>query len=772
VNVERRHIPLLIVLGTALLVCLLHYLGYQTERFDFFRRLEWISYDWRMREAVRREPARVSGKLGFVYINDETIALLGAGDLDTNLHVGLYWPRHVYGRLVRELKNQGARAIGLDILFDQLRPFDKPTPVGGEWIDSDKFFIREMRQAGNVVLGTADVAPHPNFRDAGAATADIATIRDADGVLRRARAFRDYRLWHPDILTSATINGWILEGALVRSNRILFPKRSGSFDILQITETGLFNPADLTGEQKEGRAFFLQNAFEDVRVWHMGLTMAALDLGLDLSTAQIDLDKGRIALTGPGSVTRVIPVDRDARLLIDWTISPQHLQLTSRPLYSVLANDVLRQKGTSPPVAFKDKLVVVGSLATGNDLADRGATPLAREDFLTSNIWNVMNSLLTDNFIRENPPWLTYALIIVCAGLAGYLTWRLPPLWASALVAIAALSYMLFAAALFITSRYALCLTVPIGAFLLSHFALMSYQVFFEQGERRRIKTVFAKLVSPKVVNELLKAEGLSMRGARREVTVLFADVRGFTEVTDSTHALAEEFARHNNLSPAEAEVYLDSQSQEVLKTVNLYLGTIADIIKQHDGTLDKYIGDCVMAFWGAPTPVFAHALAAVHAAIEIQHAVETLNAKRTEENGRIERENQARAQRGEPPQPLLHVLWLGTGINTGLITVGLMGSDEHGLNYTVFGREVNLAARLESISGRGRILIGEKTYRALLRESPALAASCVELPSVSIKGFRDAVQVFEVPWKEESASAGDAKPQPQASLGRSLANP
>jgi class 3 adenylate cyclase len=132
---------------------------------------------------------------------------------------------------------------------------------------------------------------------------------------------------------------------------------------------------------------------------------------------------------------------------------------------------------------------------------------------------------------------------------------------------------------------------------------------------------------------------------------------------------------------------------------------------------------------------------------------VEALNERRTQENDRIERENQARAQRGEPPQPLLQLLWLGTGINTGMMTVGLMGSDEHGLNYTVFGREVNLAARLESLSGRGRILIGEGTYRALLRESPALAASCVELPSVSIKGFRDAVQVFEVPWKQDAGT-------------------
>src|SRR5436189_2284363 len=152
-----------------------------------------MSYDWRMREAVRRQPAAISDKLGFVYINDETIALLSDGQLGTNLYVGLYWPRHVYGRLVRELKNQGARAIGLDVMFDQFRPFDGKVLFGTILIESDQFLIRQMEQAGNVVLGTADVAPHPGFREAAAALGDIATVRDGDGVLRRAYAFRDYR---------------------------------------------------------------------------------------------------------------------------------------------------------------------------------------------------------------------------------------------------------------------------------------------------------------------------------------------------------------------------------------------------------------------------------------------------------------------------------------------------------------------------------------------------------------------------------------------------
>ena len=94
-----------------------------------------------------------------------------------------------------------------------------------------------------------------------------------------------------------------------------------------------------------------------------------------------------------------------------------------------------------------------------------------------------------------------------------------------------------------------------------------------------------------------------------------------------------------------------------------------------------------------------------------------------------------------------MHALQLGTGINTGLATVGLMGSDAHIVNYTVFGREVNLASRLESISGSGRIIISNTTYDRLLREDPALAARCIEMPPVIVRGIRDAVRIYEVQW-------------------------
>src|SRR5207248_2097031 len=125
----------------------------------------------------------------------------------------------------------------------------------------------------------------------------------------------------------------------------------------------------------------------------------------------------------------------------------------------------------------------------------------------------------------------------------------------------------------------------------------------------------------------------LNVGGARRELTVYFADVRGFTEFTDRAQKDAEAHVKKHNLLKHEAEAYFDLQAKETLDTVNLYLSTIADQVKKHRGTLDKYIGDCVMAFWGAPVAQAQHALCAVRAAIDSQRAMHAVNQKRAQDN-------------------------------------------------------------------------------------------------------------------------------------------
>jgi adenylate cyclase len=264
-------------------------------------------------------------------------------------------------------------------------------------------------------------------------------------------------------------------------------------------------------------------------------------------------------------------------------------------------------------------------------------------------------------------------------------------------------------------------------------------------------------LVSPEVVNEVLGAEDVSLNslaGQRRQITVFFADIRGFTALTDAAQAENTEFVRRHELSPQLAEDYFAGQAREVMQTVSLYLGTIADCVKKHEGLLDKYIGDCVMAFWGAPLDNPHHALAAVRCAIEAQQALHSINEQREQENQRRDQDNIERLRAGLPALSHLPVLSMGSGINTGMTIAGFMGSNEHIVNYTVFGREVNLASRLEGLSGHGHILIGEGTHAGLQRDDPELAKTCVELPPRLVKGFRESVRIFEVPWQPAGAAA------------------
>jgi len=406
---------------------------------------------------------------------------------------------------------------------------------------------------------------------------------------------------------------------------------------------------------------------------------------------------------------------------------------------------------------FRGKLVVVGSTAQGNDLTDRGATPLEKDTFLVSQYWNVANSVITGRFIRRAPLPLELALIIFLGVLTVFLTWQLRAFSAAGGTFLLAAIYIAIAFFAFVKFRFWLPLVFPIGgAMLMEHLMLVAYRVMFEESQKRHVKSVFSRIVSPDVVNELLQVEKLSLGGGRHEITVWFSDVRGFTQFTDESQAKVLEFIHEHKLAGAEAEAAINEEARETLATVNLYLGAVADSIKKHSGTLDKYIGDCAMAFWNAPLPNKKHAAACVRAAIDAQRAIYELNLKRVEENQKRELETTFMAHGDAPPKPKLAILTLGSGINTGMATVGLMGSNEHLLNYTVFGREVNLASRLEAVSGRSRIIISEATYSHLLRDDPELAATFVALPPVKVKGIVAEVKIYEVPWRPPGASPFD----------------
>ncbi len=755
-TLKRAH--LYIAAAVIVLVCAL-----ETWNPDIFERLEDMSYDWRVRVALNHSPV-VATNLGFVAISDDTISDVNRG-LAGNRY-GLYWPRHLYGRVASELTKEGAQAVAFDILLGELRSDQLPVLLtGGREMESDDYFTNLIQKSGNVILAAEQgVVPPPQFQTSARGLGDITADRDSDGVLRRALAFRMYRTWHPvfRFIERDPEYGVDLTKARIEPGQIILPRADDKPIVVPVEKDGTVDMTLLLTTLPAGMKRY-EKPYSEVRVWHMGIVLAAQQLQLDLTNADVNLEQGRITLRGP-NVTRVIPVDRHGYFYINWClpINDKRHALTQEPFEGLLAQYQMAN-GLSNQLAslragywrnnvdWTNKLAVVGSVSTGNDLSDRGATPLEKDTFLVSKHWNVASSVLTGQFVRRAPLAVSLLLIIAMGVLATSLTQVFRSYVASFWVIAACVAYTVAAAVVYTEFRYWIPMVLPVGGGLLvMHACLMVYLVVFEQAEQRRVKSVFTKMVSPDVVNEVLSSEKLSLDGARRNVTVFFADIRGFTEMTDVNMERAAAQIKHQNLSGEEAEAVFDRQSRETLATVNLYLKIIAEIVLKHNGTVDKFIGDCVMAFWGAPIPNPKHALSCVRAAVEAQRAVFRLNLERQAENQRRDEENFKLAAAGQPLLHLLPILTVGSGINTGMVTVGLMGSDER-VNYTVFGREVNLAARLESFSGRGRIIISEATLAEIIQDDPTLALSCKELPAVNLKGFRTAIPVYEVPWRDPS---------------------
>ena len=752
--------PALIAVGVIVLFCVLRLL-----HLDLFERVEKMTYDWRVRQAARF-PSTTATNLAFVYIDDASIAFVknNREPQELGYNYGLYWPRQVYGRLVEELAAEHAKVVGLDVIFAERR-FDHPAVhmADGTWLDSDDFFGLQMRRASNVIIAiTKDVRPPPVFATNALALGDISTEKDADGVLRVARAFRTNCIWHfafqkveadPDY-------GVDLSRARAEPGRIVLPRVGAEDIIVPLDNDGNFELSAFFGSKLPASIPPKAKPFVNELVWHMGIVLAAQELKLDLDKAEIDLAHGRIVLRGANGIQRVIPVDENGYFYVDWSMQLHDPHLTQEPILNLLRQDRMRITGKTNVLVnkFAGKVVIVGSTASGNDLRDEGATPLQPDTYLVIKHWNIANSIINDRFIHRSSLAVDLLIIIVSGVITGLLIWNLPIRRGTGLLLLLAAAYVGLAVFLYIQTRYWLPLVLPLaGGYATMYALLAAWRVLFEQAEQRRVKSVFSRMVSPNVMHEVIHAETLALGGARREVTILFADVRGFTEFTDKSQDQATAYIAENKLSEAEAEAYFDVQARETLNTVNTYLALVADQVKKYDGTLDKYIGDCVMAFWGAPTVTEKQALCCVRAAIDAQRAVFALNRQRVEENQRRELENMARASARLTPKPMLPVLLLGTGINTGLATAGLMGSEQHQFNYTVFGREVNLASRLESLSGRGRIIISEATHKCLLRDDPALGATCVALPELQkLKGFGAAVRVYEVPWRLPGESPFD----------------
>ena len=470
-------VPGLIALAVILLVCLLRLL-----QLEFLERFEGILYDLRARQALKFSPP-VATNLGFVYIDENSVHAVWNGSV--GFHFGLYWPRQVYARVVDELSQQGAKAVAFDVLFGELRPDHPPVQLGNgtDFPDSDEFFATQMRRASNVIIAlTKEVTPPSLFLTNAMAVGDITTEKDADGILRRVEVFRLYTNWHSAFqqVEANPDYGVNLTNVIVEPRQITLkrPKELGDIKI-PLDEAGNFNLADFAaGASGKAKPFAVR------RAWHMGVILAACELNLDLDKAEIDLPNRRITLRSLAGVERILPVDTKGYFYIDWCLPPNHPKLTQEPVQDLLMQDKLRLEGQTNglPNRWRGKLAVIGSAAqVGNNLTDRGATPLSRDTLLVSKHWNVANSIITGRFVHRSPLVADLALIILLGIISAVLTWELRILHGTIAVVGAIVAYVLVAFAIYIQSRVWIPIVLPVvGASFMTYVCTVAWCVVFE----------------------------------------------------------------------------------------------------------------------------------------------------------------------------------------------------------------------------------------------------------------------------------------------------
>ena len=366
------------------------------------------------------------------------------------------------------------------------------------------------------------------------------------------------------------------------------------------------------------------------------------------------------------------------------------------------AADVLA--GKLPAASLAGKLVLVGSTAPG--LYDLRATPVGRAFPGVEVHANLLSGLL-DGRVPVQPDWARgyeVALLIATAALLGVLLPHQRALASVATVALMLAGLVGLNLGLYAGQGWVLPLASGVLLVAVVFAGTMSWGYLVEGRTRRSLARLFGSYVPPELVQQMARDPArYDMRAENRELSVMFCDMRNFTGVAEA-------------LPP-----------QDVRELVNRFFGAMTLVIRQQRGTLDKYIGDAVMAFWGAPVHDGTHALNAVRAGLAMGAALQPLN----------------RELRGRG----LPEVGLGVGINTGLVCVGDMGSALR-RSYTVMGDPVNVAARIESLTRRYGVdlLVGETTRLACDAQA-ALAGSeaphWLEVDCVRLKGKRAGVTLF-----------------------------
>lgn len=402
-----------------------------------------------------------------------------------------------------------------------------------------------------------------------------------------------------------------------------------------------------------------------------------------------------IILNTPDKVIKV-PVDEKCQILINHhgDFSPQTIDMASF-IGVVNAHDAILS-GEKPAVdlsRLKNRILFLGLTATGtSDLRPTPFTPLFP---MVGVLATVASNIIDDNMLRPIPAWINYLIIFIAGLIASLMTVRLRAI-PSALLSILLLGLYFFVSFTLLKNDLLISTFYPFLSVILSYTSITIYRFTSEEQEKKAIRGMFQRYVSSSVVDALLDDPAkIKLGGERKRLSVFFSDIRGFTAMSEK-------------IPP-----------EEVVNILNEYLTEMIEIIFEYNGTLDKFIGDAVMAVWGAPVEQENHAELAVRAAWAMREKVFELREKWAKEGKRQ--------------------IGVGMGINTGDVVAGNMGSDQFA-DYTVIGDNVNLAARLEENARAGQLIISESTYE--------IVKDIVEvktLDPLKVKGKEKPIPVYEI---------------------------
>ncbi len=572
------------------------------------------------------------------------------------------WPRSFYARLLRNLKAAGARAVGIDLLFSTSDIHDPrhDDSLRAALTATGIGVLSGKREADNEsYITTSNDETYGNIFYATDHSMGLVNVRtDADGV------FRSYNTMYA--VDSAG-------GGEQRIPTLAFAVLNKYFGL----------PPTAVPEVEDGYFTYAGRVIP-----------------------QVDRASMMINYYGPDGT---FPHIRFHDVLDDETLqtreeseSGEEINTFSDPSFGYLHD------GT-----FKDKIVLVG--VTVPEYKDLFPVAIARGERKRENMMygveihaNAIENVIRGDFLRMESPAASATTTFILVLITFIVTSQLREvktrhhLVIGLLGFLFALSMILLtgALALFMFSKfnYVMGVVNAVLAIVGGYSMSTTYHMVTERKERMLIKSMFSTYVNPSLVDELVAhPEKLVLGGQREELTVLFSDIVGFTAISE-------------NLSP-----------EELVSILNEYLEVMSGIIFRNDGTLDKYEGDAVMAFWGAPIPQKDHALRACRAALEMQEALVGLNA--------------AWQEAGRPP------IRIRIGINTGDMVVGNMGAVGK-FAYTVIGDSVNLASRLEGANreyGTG-VMVSQRTYDLACEEILGR-----ELDRIAVMGRSEPVTTYEL---------------------------